>query len=48
MEFVDIALLKELLKYGMYAVGWGCVVIIPIELFIYAVVKAFNLIRNMN
>ena len=48
MEFVDIALLKELLKYGMYAVGWGGVVIIPIELFIYAVVKAFNLIRNMN
>lgn len=48
MEFVDVALLKELLKYGMYAVGWGCVVIIPLELFIYAMVKAFGLIKKLS
>lgn len=48
MEFVDVALLKELLKYGMYAVGWGCVVIVPLELIVYAVVKAFGLIKNLS
>lgn len=45
MELLDISVVKELLKYGFFAMGFGIVVIAPLELFIFGVIKAFRLIR---
>ncbi len=47
MELLDINLVKDLLGYGFLAMGFGIVIIAPIELLIFGVIKAFRLISAL-
>lgn len=45
MDLIDIALLESFLEYGAYAIGWGLLVICPLELLVFGVMKAFRLLK---
>lgn len=45
MEYINIDLLVLFLKWGSYAIGWGLVVIMPLELLVFGIIKAFHLLR---
>lgn len=45
MELIDVKLLSEFLRYGCYCIGWGMVVIVPLELTVMGVMKAFRLLK---
>lgn len=45
MEYIDIDLLADFLKWGAYAIGWGLVVIMPAELLMFGIIKAFRLLK---
>ena len=45
MDLVDVDLLKTFFEYGVYAIGWGLLVIAPLELLVFGVMKAFRLLK---
>lgn len=48
MDFIDLDFLKEVLQYGFYSSCWGCGIICLLELFVFAVVKAFSMFRHIS
>ena len=45
MELIDLDLLAVFLRYGVFAIGWGLVIIVPLEILVFGVMKAFRLLR---
>lgn len=45
MNLINIELLKIILDYGIYAMGWGALVVAPSELLVFGVLKAFRLLK---
>lgn len=45
MEYINIDLLVDFLKWGTFAIGWGLVVIMPLELLVFGIIKAFRLLK---
>lgn len=45
MELIQIDLLKSLLSYGSFAMILGMLLVIPLELIVYAVIKAIGFFR---
>lgn len=45
MELIDTGLLKELLSYGSFAMILGMLLIVPLELILYGVIKAFGFFK---
>ena len=45
MSLIDVSLLKEFLEYGIFAIGWGLIVIVPLELLVFGIMKAFRLLK---
>lgn len=45
MEYVNIELLTEFLKWGSFAIGCGIFLIVPLEFMLWGVVKVFRLIK---
>lgn len=47
MEYINIDLLKLFLEWGAYAVGFGMLLVIPLELLLYGIVNVFRLVKNI-
>lgn len=45
MELLDIEVIKVLLQYGSLSLVFGMITIMPLELLIYGVMKAFSFFR---
>lgn len=45
MDLLDVGLVKDLLQYGSLAMVFGMITIMPLELIVYGVVKAFHFFR---
>lgn len=45
LKLIDPDLVVSLLKYGSYAMGFGILVVAPVELLIYGVFKAMGFFR---
>lgn len=45
MELIQVDVLKSLLSYGSFAMVLGMLLIIPLELIVYGVVKALGFFR---
>lgn len=45
MEYVNINLFIEFLKWGSFAIGCGIFLIVPVEFMLWGVVKIFRFIK---
>lgn len=45
MELLDVGLLEAFFDYGTYAIGWGLLIIAPLEILVFGVMKAFRLLK---
>lgn len=45
MEFLDVELISLLLKYGSFSLALGILVVMPIELIVYGIMKAVAFFR---
>ncbi len=46
MELVDVDLMKTFFEYGLYGIGWGMLVIVPLEILVFGIMKAFRLLKS--
>ena len=45
LALVNPDVVTEILKYGFFALGSGMLLIIPLELILYGIMKAFSFFR---
>lgn len=45
MELLDVEIVKILLEYGSFSMLFGIIMIMPLELLVFGVVKAIHFFR---
>lgn len=43
--FIDMELLMEFLKAGTFCIGFGMIVIVPLEVLVFGIMKAVRLLK---